>query len=211
MYVDKDLFTMCMYLDKIYEGEGTGARVFSNYLDAEPRFDVVKKFTLRSHIDISDMNALPAFLSSVWVLEKIYEKLRGLFSVRSAFAVRTAELSSLSESDTGITDILLLFSSGERRTVFTDPSRYQELLTMYARLDTALARIEAMKAPVFLVSEPVDAEAFLAGKYTVISSRKSSIRDISSHISFSGGTATARGNGKKIMITADTVHGAKDR
>ena len=85
MYVDKEMFSLCMHLDKIYENEGIGAEVFEKYLEQDERFGIVRQFTMEPHISLSSMDKLPEFLSYVWVLEKIKRQLERLFSFNHSF------------------------------------------------------------------------------------------------------------------------------
>ena len=118
MYVDKDIFSLCTYLDKIYEDENIGSSIFASYLKKEKSFDVVKKFTL-SEITISGMETLPSFLSYVWVLKRIYDQLNRLFSNRDLYKTEIL-YSEIDASDNGITEILSRFSKGVKRNEFKE-------------------------------------------------------------------------------------------
>ncbi len=210
MFVDKEMFSLCMHLDKIYENEGLGAEVFEKYLEQDERFSIVREFTMEPHISLSSMDNLPEFLSYVWVLEKIKKQLERLFSFDQSFRTGTVTYDELSD-DYDINEILALFSKDETRKILKDPSRYSDLMEAYAKLENAVDRLETANGIAFLSSEQtILVDDFLAGQYLVLSTNKHDIATIKASLNFRDKEVNIKKNAARIIAASSTIKQAKE-
>lgn len=210
MYVDKEMFSLCMHLDKIYENEGIGAEVFEKYLEQDERFGIVRQFTMEPHVSLSSMDKLPEFLSYVWVLEKIKRQLERLFSFNHSFRTGAVAYDELGD-DYDINEILTLFSKDEMRKVFKDPSRYSDLMETYAKLENAVDRLEAANVIAFLSSEQtILVDDLLAGNYLVLSTKKHDIATIKASLTFRDKEVYIKKNAARIIVASSTIKQAKE-
>lgn len=210
MFVDKEMFSLCMHLDKIYENEGIGAEVFEKYLEQDERFLIVRQFTMEPHISLSSMDKLPELLSYVWVLEKIKKQLERLFSFNHSFRTGTVAYDELGD-DYDINEILTLFSKDEMRKAFKDPSRYSDLMEIYAKLENAVDRLEAANGIAFLSSEQtILVDDLLAGDYLVLSTKKHDIATIKTSLTFRDKEVNIKKNAARIIAASSTIKQAKE-
>lgn len=210
MFVDKEMFSLCMHLDKIYENEGLGAEVFEKYLELDERFSVVKEITLEPHINLSSMDKLPEFLSYVWVLEKIKKQIERLFLLNQSFRSGTVAYDELGD-DYNLIDILGLFSRDENRKTFKDVSRYPELMEIYAKLENAVDRLEASGGVALLCGDQVvSCGDLLKGQYLVLSSKKHDIATIKASLNFRDKEVNVKKNAVKLIVTSSTIKQAKE-
>lgn len=205
MYVDKEIFSLCTYLDKIYKDEKLGSKIFTQYLRKEKDYDIVKKFSL-SEINISNMDTLPEFLSYVWAVKRIYTQLKRLFDDKRLYGTDVA-FSEIDNDDCGITEILYQFSRNENRADFKDYSKYSKLANLSIELENAVDRLETIGKPVFISDvNNIMVDEFLKGEFLVVTTATSNLK---SYISEKQGHIAARSLFKKVIITNKVLKYAK--
>ena len=205
MHVDKEIFSLCTYLDKIYENEKSGSKIFTQYLRKEKDFDIVKKFSL-NEINISSMDTLPEFLSYVWAIKRIYAQLGRLFNNKALYRTDVS-FSEINSNDCGITEILCMFSRNVNRGDFKDYSKHSQLVILSVELENAIDRLESAGKPVFISDIPnITVDEFLKGEFTVLTTGAANLK---SYTSERQGRVAVKSLAKKIIVTNKVLMYAK--